>query len=35
MYFDHSYMPEAEKGQKGTRKYISFGLKDAHIDEKR
>jgi hypothetical protein len=32
--FDHSYMPEAEKGQRGMRRYISFGFKDAYIDEK-
>jgi len=34
MYFDHSYMLGTEKGQRGTRRYISFGLKDAYIDEK-
>jgi hypothetical protein len=34
VYFDHSYMPEAEKGQRGMRRYISFGFEDAFFDEK-
>jgi hypothetical protein len=34
VYFDHSYMPEAEKGQRGMRRYISFGFEDASFDEK-